>query len=197
MNTKQEIILIDGYWVIGTNKWSSNIFSKSQAELNSKTLTNCRNCSDCVNCRNCIDCSYCSHCSDCIDCVNCSYCRGCSNCIDCSYCSHCSKCVNCIDCRGCIDCRNCGDCIDCIDCVNCRNCIDFKTNPERIVSPILGSRNSQTTYYWNNDNEQVVCGCFNGKLTEFEKRVKQIHKDNEYAIGYLNWIEKIKKYKLI
>jgi hypothetical protein len=59
----------------------------------------------------------------------------------------------------------------------------------------LGSRNSQTTYYWNAEKEQVVCGCFKGTLQEFEDKVKLTHGDNDYAKAYLQWIEKVKIYR--
>ena len=31
---------IDGYWVIGTNKWNANIYTKEQAEKYAATLIN-------------------------------------------------------------------------------------------------------------------------------------------------------------
>jgi hypothetical protein len=109
------------------------------------------------------------------------------NLINCSYC---------IDCLGCIDCIDCIDCINCIGCIDCGGCSGFKTNPERITSPILGSRDSQTTFYWNNEKEQIVCGCFKGTLEEFEEKIKETHGDNEFAQGYFKWIDAIKFYKL-
>lgn len=154
---KHETQKIDGYWVIGTNKWIASIYTQEQAEKYSATL---------INCENCIDCSSCSDCSDCRNC------RGCSDCIDCRNCS------------------NCGDCSDCSDCSS------FKTNPQRITSPKLGSRNTHTTFYWNEDKEQIVCGCFKGTLKEFESKVKETHGDNDHANGYLKWIDAVKFYKL-
>jgi len=139
-----DIKLIDGFWVIGTNKWDANFYSKEEAQKFSSTLIDCLNC---INCTNCSGCRYCSYCSDC------SYCR------------------------------------------DCRGCSNFKTNPQRITSPILGSRNSQTTYYWNDENEKIVCGCFKGTLEEFETKVKITHGDNDFAKGYLKWIELVKIYK--
>jgi hypothetical protein len=68
-------------------------------------------------------------------------------------------------------------------------------NPERITSPKLGSRNLQTTYYWTEEKEQIVCGCFQGSLQEFENKVKKTHDDNDFAKGYFKWIEAVKKYK--
>jgi hypothetical protein len=114
------------------------------------------------------------------------------NLINCSYCIDCLGCIDCIDC---IDCINCSYCIDCLGCIKCSYCIDFKTNPERITSPILGSRDSQTTFYWNNEKEQIVCGCFKGTLLEFEEKIKETHGDNEFAQGYLKWIDAVKFYK--
>jgi hypothetical protein len=64
------------------------------------------------------------------------------------------------------------------------------------MSPSLGSRNSQTTFYWNKEKEQIVCGCFKGTLQEFESKVKETHNDNKYAQGYFKWIDAVKFYKL-
>jgi len=148
-------ILDNGYWVVGTNKWTASTYTQGQAERYSNTL---------INCDNCIDCRYCS------DCIDCQYCRFCS------------------------DCRGCNDCYNCCGCNDCRGCEDFKSNPQRITSPVLGSRNSQTTYYWNNEHEQIVCGCFKGTMNEFESKIKETHGDNIYAEGYLNWIKAVKQY---
>ena len=136
---KQETKQIDGYWVIGKNKWNAHIFTKEQAEKYAATL---------INCENCIDCS---------DCSGCSYCSGCLDCRDCSY---------------------------------------FKTNQQRITSPTLGSRKSQTTYHWNEEKEEIICGCFKGTLEQFRAKVKETHGDNEFAQGYLKWIDAVKFYKL-
>jgi hypothetical protein len=67
----------------------------------------------------------------------CWNCMGCSDCIDCRGCSDCSYCMGC---RGCSDCSYCMGCSDCSDCSN------FNYNPQRIISPVIGSRNDQTTY---------------------------------------------------
>ena len=40
---------------------------------------------------------------------------------------------------------------------------------------------------------QVVCGCFEGNLEDFEKAVLETHKDNNlYRKQYLKEIEKVK-----
>ena len=88
-----------------------------------------------------------------------------------------------------INCSNCSDCSDCSDCSY------FKTNPERITSAKIGSRNSQSTYYWTNEHEMIICGCFSGTLQEFENKVKEKHQGNDHEIAYMNWINKIKAYK--
>lgn len=41
---------------------------------------------------------------------------------------------------------------------------------------------------------QVICGCFKGGLDDFEKKVKEVHKNNEHGIAYMNFINKIKNY---
>jgi hypothetical protein len=43
-----------------------------------------------------------------------------------------------------------------------------------------------------NKEVNVVCGCFNGTLERFEKRVKQTHGDNKYGREYMAIIEVIK-----
>ena len=56
----------------------------------------------------------------------------------------------------------------------------------------MGSRNSQTTTYWIKDNIQVICGCFRGNLIEFENKVNETHKGNEYHKQYMNYISIVK-----
>ena len=86
--------------------------------------------------------------------------------------------------------------INCTNCTNCRNCTDYKSNPSRYVTPRIGSRNAQTTFYWTSEEDiQVVCGCFRGNLKEFEARVKRVHGDNEHGLNYKKQI-KIVKYLL-
>ena len=113
---------------------------------------------------------------------SCNYCR------DCKYCNYCSYCISCIDCNYCRDCKYCRDCID------CKGCINFPANPERIISPIMGSRNEQTTIYWTQDKTYVVCGCFSGTLAEFEAVVNKTHGTNEHGIAYKAWIARVRQY---
>jgi hypothetical protein len=42
-----------------------------------------------------------------------------------------------------------------------------------------------------------VCGCFKGTLQEFEQKVKETHKNNDYAKNYFKWIDAVKNYKLL
>lgn len=158
--------LINDRWVDeNNNSWDANTETEESAELKSKSLNNCSDCSDC---------SGCSDCSVCLRCLGCSRCSRCSGCSHCSYCS---------------------DCLRCSHCLGCSDCSDFKSNPERIISPKIGRRNGQSTFYWNSEHEQVICGCFRGTLEQFEERVNTVHGDNEHGIAYRNWIEKIKQYK--
>lgn len=90
--------------------------------------------------------------------------------------------------------RHCKVCTDCTDCSSCAGCQDFKDNPERVVSPRLGSREGTTTLYFNKDMTQVVCGCFLGSLEEFEIAVENKHGNSKYGIDYKNWISRVKKY---
>jgi hypothetical protein len=82
------------------------------------------------------------------------------------------------------------NCIDCIDCSY------FKTNPQRITSPDIGSRNAQTTVYWNDEKEQVICGCFKGTISEFKEQVQKTHNGNVYVKQYFDFIRKVEKYKI-
>lgn len=89
---------------------------------------------------------------------------------------------------------NCSYCSDCSGCRGCSYCSGFKTNPERIVSTVLGSRNSQTSIYWVADDIQVVCGCFRGGLVKFREQVIETHGNNEHSIAYLAWIDRVERY---
>ncbi len=159
------VTLVGDLWVdYNNNSWDKNFYTEEDANKYSATMINCSDCRDCRNCINCRDCS---------DCINCR---------DCSYCSDCSDCINC---------RDCSDCINCRDCSDCR---DFETNPERIVSPTIGSRKSQTSIYWVGGDIQVICGCFCGGLVKFREQVIATHGDNEYGVAYLAWIDRVEKY---
>lgn len=132
-------------------------------------------------------------------CWNCVRCENCIDCTDCKRCLRCHRCENCSDCSQCIRCTSCKSCVSCPDCVNCSSCVEcsyFTSNPQRIVSPVLGSRSEQTTYYWTETYEQVVCGCFIGTLDEFRQAVLDRHGfGSEHGTAYLKWIETVKAYK--
>lgn len=81
-----------------------------------------------------------------------------------------------------------------INCFNCSDCSDWKSNPQRITSPNIGSRDSQTTIYFDSERTQVVCGCFNDTLDKFKLKVKETHGDNEHSKAYFKWIESVEKY---
>lgn len=189
---------INGYWVDeNNNRWDIEFYTEEEAEKCSKSLVDCENCRDCRNCRNCCDCCdccdcrYCGYCYNCCDCDNCDNCRNCRNCCDCNDCRYCINCDNCRNCRNCNDCRYCHNCRNCIDCRN------YKLNPQRYTTKKIGSRNDQTTFYYgetkNGMEVQIICGCFNGNLEDFEKAVLETHKDNDlYREQYLKEIEKVK-----
>ena len=169
---------INGYWIDGNNnRWNENIYTKEQAVLNSRTLVHCSYCRDCSDCR---DCSGCSYCRDCRDCSGCSGCRNCSDCRNCSYCSYCR------------DCRNCRDCSYCRGCSYCSGCSDCSENPQRYTTAKIGSRNSNTTFYWIKDVVQVVCDCFRGNLQEFEDKVKATYGRKKFGLQYTKEIKKVK-----
>lgn len=57
----------------------------------------------------------------------------------------------------------------------------------------LGSAFRDTTFFkCKNGDIGVVCGCFNGNLEKFAKKVKRTHGDNKYAKEYLAMIEVVK-----
>ena len=57
----------------------------------------------------------------------------------------------------------------------------------------VGSENRNTTFFKCKDGHiHVSCGCFNGNLEEFEKKVKETHGNNKYAREYLACIEVVK-----
>lgn len=181
------------YYDENNNSWSCELETMESAELKSKSLVNCFDCRDCIDCSNCRDCRRCSDCRSCIDCSSCIDCRDCSDCSYCRDCSSCRDCIDCIYCRSCSCCLDCSDCRSCSDCLDCRSCSYFKNNPQKYTTKRIGSRNSQTNFYWNTkDDIQVVCGCFRGNLEEFEAKVKKTHGENEHAINYLKEIEKVK-----
>ena len=115
----------------------------------------------------------------------------CHGCHDCSDCSDCHSCRNCHNCHNCHSCSNCHDCRNCRNCHGCHGCHSYETNPERIVSPKLGSRNDHTTVYWVDANIQVVCGCFRGDLNTFEQAV---YKKYGNAHEYHNFIRRVRAY---
>jgi len=60
---------------------------------------------------------------------------------------------------------------------------------------MIGSRNSQTTFYWDSNQNLIVCGCFKGTLDEFETKITETHSNNQHAQDYRKWIESIKIYQ--
>lgn len=104
-------------------------------------------------------------------------------------------CWDCSDCSNCSNCRSCSDCSNCRSCSFCSDCSDFKSNPQRVVSPILGSRSAQTTYYFDASKGQIVCGCFKGTLQEFREAVIRRHGIKKpHGSSYLKWIASVEVY---
>ena len=56
----------------------------------------------------------------------------------------------------------------------------------------IGSRKDVTVVYHTEQGIFVKCGCFKGSLAEFEARVKETHKGNDYEKAYLAMIELVK-----
>jgi len=60
----------------------------------------------------------------------------------------------------------------------------------RYVTNNIGSRSSQTTFYWDKEGKvQVVCGCFRGDLNEFKEKVSKVHLGTIHLDVYLKQIE--------
>ncbi len=56
----------------------------------------------------------------------------------------------------------------------------------------LGSQNRQTLIFKTNIGIVIQCGCFYGTEKEFKKKVKETHKDNNYAKEYLEMLKLVK-----
>ena len=66
-----------------------------------------------------------------------------------------------------------------------------KTDKRYIQIGCIGSSKRVTTYCFEDD--EITCGCFKGTLKEFEKQVKETHKNNkQYLNEYLGAIKYIK-----
>jgi hypothetical protein len=63
------------------------------------------------------------------------------------------------------------------------------------VSPILGSRGSQATFYWLNEKTLVVAGCFSGTVEEFKEAIVKTHGENVHKIGYFKWLDSVETYR--
>ena len=53
-----------------------------------------------------------------------------------------------------------------------------------IVMGPIGSRQAMLTGYRHNDQLWIGTGCFIGPATDFEKKVKEVHGDNEHGKAY-------------
>lgn len=62
----------------------------------------------------------------------------------------------------------------------------------RYVTPRIGSRNSQTSFYWLGSRTQVMCGCSNTSLDIFIKKVKATHANTKYEQQYMKEVKKVK-----
>ena len=66
-------------------------------------------------------------------------------------------------------------------------------NADYVCAKGLGSACRSTTFFkCKNGDIGVACGCFNGNLEEFAKKVRDTHGDNKYAKEYLTMIEVVK-----
>ena len=106
---------------------------------------------------------------------------------------HCTDCTECTNCSGCSGCSCCSRCFNCAGCSGCSGCLDFENNPQRYITPKGGRDSRNTTMYYLDGNIQIVCGCFQGDLEDFEKAVKETHGNNEHGKFYKKQI-RIMKY---
>lgn len=66
-------------------------------------------------------------------------------------------------------------------------------NADYVCAKGLGSRYQNTTFFkCKNGDIYVICGCFEGNLDEFTKKVKITHGDSKYAKEYLAMVEVVK-----
>ena len=93
-----------------------------------------------------------------------------------------------------IGCSGCSECSGCLGCWGCSGCSGYKQNPQRIVSPKLGSRDSQTSLYWVGENVQIVCGCFRGDIPAFRAAVVKKHAGTNHEKAYMAWISAAEAY---
>lgn len=69
------------------------------------------------------------------------------------------------------------------------NAIISKLSDVLTIGP-CGSRNAFTTFFHDKDQEiSVSCGCFSGKIDEFEKKVNETYGDSKYGREYKAAIE--------
>lgn len=62
---------------------------------------------------------------------------------------------------------------------------DIEHTEQYMTFGSFGSRVDTTTIYYTAEGARVKCGCFNGTLDEFRKRVKSVYINNWYAKEYL------------
>lgn len=62
---------------------------------------------------------------------------------------------------------------------------EIKSTSDYITISPIGSRNDITTAFRTADGMRIVCGCFYGSIAEFEDKVRETHKDNQYAKEYI------------
>ena len=66
-------------------------------------------------------------------------------------------------------------------------------NADYVCVKGLGSQFRNTTFFkCKNGDIYVICGCFEGNLDEFTKKVKTTHGDSKYAKEYLAMVEVVK-----
>ena len=74
--------------------------------------------------------------------------------------------------------------------------LDSKFNQVKIKDYLaiqrLGSVNRQTIIFKTETETMIRCGCFYGNIEQFRQRVKETHKDNQYAREYLAMLDFVK-----
>ena len=63
---------------------------------------------------------------------------------------------------------------------------DIQSNNDYCCFQSFGSENRTTTFFRSKTNEiRIKCGCYEGTVEEFEKRVQDTHGTTKYAQEYL------------
>ena len=72
--------------------------------------------------------------------------------------------------------------------ISCSYCSYCRVNPQRYVTPKIGSRSDNTYYYFGGKIDQIVCGCYKGTLKEFKERVESVYGKEKHGEDYMKQV---------